>query len=112
MKIKYDYSVRRFRYPDGSFASAAAVQYQTEKFLKAKQTELISLSSKLAQNPSNVTLQKEVATILKDIHISAGSLAAGGHQNLYANNYLTLARGLKRQYGITDNNPQEYGLRF
>lgn len=112
VKIKYDQNVRRFRYPDGSFASAAAVQYQTEKFLKSSQQTLVGLSERLAKNPGNVTLQKEVASVLKDIHIAAGSLAAGGHQNLYANDYLILARGLKRQYGLSDNDPKEYGLRY
>lgn len=112
MKIKYDGTVRRFRYPDGTFASAAAVQYQSEKFLKTRQQDLVNISARLAQNPSNVTLQKEIAAILRDIHITAGSLAAGGHQNLYANDYLILGRGLKRQYGLTDNNPKEYGLSY
>lgn len=112
VKLVYDARVKRFRYPEGSFASAAAVQYQTEKFLKTKQSELVMLANRLANDPLNVTLQKEVASTLKDIHITAGALAAGGSNNLYANDYLVLARGLKRQYGLTDNDPQEYGLKY
>ncbi len=112
MEIKYDSSVKRFRYPEGSFASASAVKYQSEKFLAERQAYLVSLTPQLAADPNNITLQTEVANVIREIHITAGSLGAGGPQNLYANDYLILARGLKNQYGLTDNSPKEYGLRF
>lgn len=112
MEIIYDRTVKRFRYPEGTFASAAVVEYQSKRFLNERQDYLVSLAPRLAANPTDVKLQKEVAETLRDIHVTAATIAAGGPQYMYANDYLIVARGLKNQYGLTDNNPKEYGLKF
>lgn len=110
--IVYDRRVKRFRYTEGKFVPDSVVKYKMEKFLASKQKELVEYSRQLYLDTGNLTLQRQVAQTLKDIHIVGGALGAGGPQKLYANDYLAIARNLKNQYGLTDNHPQPYGLKF
>lgn len=110
--IVYDRRVKRFRYTEGTFVSQPVVKYKLEKFLAQKQRELVDYSQQLFRDTGNVTLQRHIAQTLKEIHIAGGALGAGGPDKLYANDYLAIARNLKNQYGLTDNNPKEYGLKF
>lgn len=111
-EITYDRAVGRFRYPEGSFASREAVVYQASRYLDEQQRLLVSYAEQMWNRPNDLALQRQVAQTLKEIHITSGVIAAGGPQNMFANDYLILARGLKNQYGISDNFPQEYGLKF
>lgn len=110
--MQYDPRVKRFRYPEGTFATDAAVQFQTNKFIKARQSELKEMASALRERPRDPTLQTKAAGLLRDIHIAQASLAAGGPQFLYANDYLIVGRALRSQYGLSENAPTPYGLRF
>lgn len=111
-ELTYDPSVKRFRYPEGTFATSAAVKYQTEKFIRVKTDELIGLASSLKANPRDTSLQAKAADILRDIHVAQASLAAGGPQFLYANDYLIVGRNLRSQYGLSENAPQPFGLKY
>lgn len=111
-ELVYDARVKRFRYPEGTFATDAAVKFQTEKFVRARQKELVELAGPLRERPRDQTLQNKAAGLLRDIHIAQASLAAGGPQFLYANDYLIVGRALRSQYGLSDNAPAPYGLRY
>jgi hypothetical protein len=110
--LVYDPRVKRFRYPEGKFATGAAVKFQTEKFIRARQSELIGLAGQIRERPGDVALQTKAADLLRDIHVAQASLAAGGPQFLYANDYLIIGRALRSQYGLSDNSPSPYGLRY
>lgn len=110
--IYYDRSVRRFRYSNGSFASREAVIYQTKKYLRDTQKEFIGLSESLFRDPNNENIQRQLVEKLKAIHISNGVIAAGGSDKMFANDYLTIGRNLRSQYGQSENLPEKYGLRF
>jgi hypothetical protein len=110
--LVYDARVKRFRYPEGTFATDAAVKYQTNKFINSKKSELIGLAAQIRSNPRDQALQSKAASLLRDIHIAQASLAAGGPQNMFANDYLIVARILRSQYGMSDNVPSPYGLKY
>lgn len=112
MKIIYDKTVRRFRYENGSFASREAVIYQTRKYLKTTQTEFISLGRQLYNNPDNPDIQRQMVAKLKAIHVTNGVIAAGGSDRMFPNDFLTIGRVLRSQYGQSENTPNEYGLKF
>lgn len=111
--IKYDPQVRRFRYLDsGEFASREAVAYQTSKYIRQQQKELIGLADAIYANPTDLRLQKQAGEILKNIHIANGTVAAKGADKMYANDYLAIGNELASQYGLKRNFPEPYGLRF
>jgi len=62
--------LKGYRYPEGTFATSAAVKYQTEKFIRVKTDELIGLATSLKANPRDTSLQAKAADILRDIHVA------------------------------------------
>lgn len=112
MKIIYDKTVRRFRYENGSFASREAVIYQSRKYLKNTQSEFIELGRQLYNKPGDPDIERQMVNKLKDIHITNGVIAAGGSDRMFANDFLTIGRVLRSQYGQSENTPSEYGLKF
>lgn len=110
--IYYDRDVRRFRYSNGAFASREAVIYQSRVYLRETQKEFIELGQRLKSDPRNQDIQELMIEKLKAIHITNGLIAAGGSDRLFANDYLTIGRILRSQYGQSENNPSPYGLRF
>lgn len=110
--ITFDRKTKRFKYPDGKFATQEAVIYQASKYLKEQQARLIRLGSELNSRPSDLNIQREIGDTLREIHIVGAVIAAKGRDKLYANDYLIIARNLRSQYGLSDNMPDEYGLSF
>lgn len=111
-QLTYDRATKRFKYPEGTFASQQAVIYQAGKYLREQQAKLVQLASQLNLQPSNLALQQEIGRTLREIHVVGAVIAAGGRDKLFANDYLIIARNLKNQYGLADNTPDEYGLAF
>lgn len=111
--IKYDTGAKQFRYADsGQFASREAVIYQTSKYIRQQQKELVGLTDAIYADPTNTGLQRRAGELLRNIHVANASIAAKGSDKMYANDYLVVATELKRQYGLIDNYPQEYGVNF
>lgn len=111
-QLTYDRATKRFKYPEGTFASQEAVLYQAGKYLKEQQNKLVQLGEQLRVRPNDLNIQKAIGNTLREIHVVGAVIAAKGRQNLFANDYLVIARNLRNQYGLADNVPDEYGLAF
>lgn len=110
----FDRRVNRYRYTaTGRLAPKQAILSLTQSYAVKQQQELLRLGGRFAseQIPENEFL-REAAIKIRAIHISQAVLGKGGHDKLTSNDFLTIARELKRQYytGWGDNS-KPFGLR-
>lgn len=110
-EVYFDKTAKRYRYTaNGRFVSRKIFLEIQQQFINHKIAQLTGLSEQFYNNPTKENLEK-ASQILKEIHIANGVIGAGGADKMFANDYLAIATTLKRHYGLTDNNPNPYGLR-
>lgn len=107
----------RYQWTDGAgkgqFASRTAILNYSKAAIVRHSNELIGLADKLESKQINLAdFQREAAEKLKKIHIHQAIQAARGSENLFANDYLIVARQLRKQYyaGVDEITGKRYGI--
>lgn len=111
----FDTKANRYRYKDSKkFAPKRAIVNLTRKYIEDQKAELISLADKLESKKVDlIGFQREAAAIVKQIHLSQLLLGRNGIENIKPEDFLAIARELKKQYfsGVgTDG--KAYGLKY
>jgi hypothetical protein len=96
----FDPSSQRFRYRDTKkFAPRAATLALTERYISGQKQSLIGLSKQYHSGAIGVgDFQRQAAEHVKNLHLSQMVLGRGGLDNVTPQDFLKVARELKRQY--------------
>lgn len=111
----FDPKTSRYRYRDTKqFAPKQAVISLTQKYIIQQQRELEDLAYRFEAAEIDLKqLQTLAADKLKKIHVAYGFLGKNGVENMQSEDFLVIARELKRQYGKTQEpgSDRSFGLR-
>jgi hypothetical protein len=110
----FDRRVSRYRYTaTGRLAPKQAILSLTKTYVATQQRELIQLGKRFADGQVDENdFLRNAAKRLRAIHLSMAVLGKNGHENMTSNDFLIIARELRRQYytGYGDDS-KPYGLR-
>lgn len=101
----WDAKAGRYRWAaTGRYLSREAMLNLTRRQIDQTKRDLSTLGNLLTDRKiSLATWQEESARALKSLHIRQAILARGGVDRMMANDYLTIARTLKEEYGYLRN---------
>lgn len=115
-EVYWDAKSRKYRWTSTKrFASKRAVLALTQRYITTQQAELRSLGQRYTSGNLRLRdFQEQAAAKLKAIYISQAVLGRDGHENLTVEDFLTIARELKRQYhsGLDPLTGKRYGLKW
>jgi hypothetical protein len=115
LKDLFYYDRKAKRYRDAMtkrFISKSLALELFEWFLSEKEVEFKKTGRSLREKPGDLSLQIALHKRLKDVHLVNAILGKDGVENLTEKDYLDVANILKAQYGLTDNKPTPYGLKY
>lgn len=81
-------------------------------YLEQAKSEFKKEGLEVLKNPNNLLPQLRMKEKLKDIHLVNAILGNDGLEGLNSVDYLEIGNTLKAQYGLIDNSPKPYGLKY
>lgn len=117
--FRFDRRAQRYRIASGAgkgqFIGKAAYLSSVKAGIVARSQDLVSLADDLADGQIDLAkFQTQAADLIKKIHVGQTILAADGHENVTAEDWLTVGRELKRQFlgGVDPRTDDRFGLKY
>jgi hypothetical protein len=113
--FKFDRRSGRYRHKSGRFAARAEVMRLMRENILVQREDLIALADRVEAKQITLTeFQIESAQLLKRIHVQSAVLGKDGIDNMTPQDWLEVARELKRQYyaGKDEATGRRFGLKY
>jgi hypothetical protein len=113
--IRWNPRIGRYQRKDGKLIARDVVLGLTRNNIAVQKEELVALADRLDLGELSIEqFQQECATIVKRIHTQSAILGKGGIDQMQPEDWLIVARELKRQYysGKDSVTGQRFGLKY
>jgi Phosphatidylinositol 3- and 4-kinase len=113
--FKFDRKSGRYRHKSGRYAARTEVMRLMRENILVQREDLIALADRVEAKQITLTeFQIESAQLLKRIHVQSAVLGKDGIDNMTPQDWLEVARELKRQYyaGKDEATGRRFGLKY